>query len=150
VTTIATFPPHRLGGRTAQSVPTTVVWHEGAFYVGELAEGAPRGRARVWRVVPGGRPTVYRTGFTTITGIAFGPDGSLYVAQLLRDGPAQFERGDFTGALVRVAPDGRRSELARGRLTAPAGVAVGRDGTVYVAVNSVFPSRGQIVAIVPR
>jgi sugar lactone lactonase YvrE len=147
VTTLATFPAHRLGGRAAQSVPTTVVWHEGAFYVGELAMGAPDGRARVWRVAPGGRPSVYRAGFTTITGIAFGPDGSLYVSELLRDGPAQFERGDFTGAVVRVGPDGRRSELARGRLAAPAGVAVAGDGTVYVAVNSLFPGRGQIVAL---
>ena len=147
VTTIATFAPQRRGRGVFQSVPTTVVWHDGAFYVGELGGEGPPGLARVWRVVPGEKPTVHATGFTAITGIAFGPDGSLYVSQLLRRGFPQLARGNFTGALVRVGADGRRTELARGRLMAPAGVAVAADGTVYVATGSLFPGRGQIVAI---
>jgi hypothetical protein len=149
VTTIATFPANRRGSGVFQSVPTTVVWHEGALYVGELGGEGPPGLARVWRIVPGEKPTLYASGFTTITGIAFGPDGSLYVSQLFRNGFGQLARGNFTGALFRVDSAGHRTELARGRLIAPAGVAVAGDGTVYVATGSLFARRGQIVAIRP-
>src|SRR5206468_2805522 len=52
-----------------QSVPSSVaVGPDGALYVGELT-GRPfqPGTARVWRVVPGKKPTVYARGFTNIT-----------------------------------------------------------------------------------
>lgn len=149
VTTLATFRPQRFGGHASQSVPTTVVWHDGAFYVGELGGGGqPNGHARIWRVVPGQRATVWKSGFTTITGLAFGPDGSVYVSELARNGLAAAEqKGDLGGALIRIRPDGSRTELAAGKLVAPAGVAVAGDGTVYVAVMSVFPSKGQLLAI---
>ena len=150
VSTLATFPAQRFGPFAAQSVPTRVVWRNGAFYVGELGGGGtPNGKSRIWKVVPGQKPTVYATGFTTITGLAFGPDGSMYVLELAKAGLGAAEQGKFTGALIRVAPDGTRSELAPGKLFAPAGVAVGRDGTVYVATFSVFASKGQLVAITP-
>jgi hypothetical protein len=148
VTTIATFRPQKFGPYAAQSVPTSVVWHDGAFYVGELGGGgAPRGKARVWKVVPGQRPTVYATGFTTISGVAFGPDGSLYIDELSTAGLGAFERGKFGGALIRIWPNGRRTEIAPGKLTAPAGIAVGADGTVYVTNFSVFAGKGQLLAI---
>jgi hypothetical protein len=149
VSTLATFVGQRFGNHAAQSVPTSVVWHDDAFYVGELGGGGtPNGRSRIWRVVPGEQATVWKTGFTTITGIAFGPDGSLYVSELAKKGLGGGEGGGApTGALIRITPDGQRSELAPGRLTAPAGVAVAADGTVYVSVNSVFARKGQVVAI---
>jgi hypothetical protein len=148
VTTLATFPAQRFHGVAAQSVPTSVVWHDGAFYVGELGGGpAPQGAARIWKVVPGEKAVVWARGFSAITGLAFGPDGSLYVSELGRHGLAPLERGKLTGALIRVSPSGTRTELARGKLLAPAGVAVGADGTVYVATFSIFARKGQLVAI---
>jgi hypothetical protein len=150
VTTLATFPAQRFGPHAAQSVPTRVVWHNGAFYVAELGGGGtPNGKSRIWKVVPGQKPAVYMTGFTAITGLAFGPDGSMYVVELAKGGLGAAEQGKLTGALIRVAPDGTRSELVPGKLFAPAGVGVGRDGTVYVATFSVFASKGQLVAITP-
>ncbi len=150
VTTLATFLGQKFGPHAVQSVPTTVVWHDGAFYVGELGGGGtPNGKARIWKVVPGQKATVYTTGFTTISGLAFGPDGSLYVTELAKAGLGAAESGKLGGALIRVSPDGQRTELAAGRLTAPAGVAVGADGTVYVANLSVFASKGQLLAIHP-
>jgi hypothetical protein len=149
VTTLATFPAHRFGPYAAQSVPTSVVWHDGAFYVGELGGGGtPNGKSRIWRVVPGQRATVYATGFTTITGLAFGPDGSMYVDELSKAGLGALEKGQkLTGALIRVWPNGHRTEIAAGKLTAPAGIAVGADGTIYVANLSIFASKGQLLAI---
>ncbi len=150
VTTLATFAAQKFGSYAAQSVPTCVVWHNGAFYVGELGGGGiPNGKARIWKVIPGQAPTVFATGFTTISGIAFGPDGSLFVSELGKAGLGGFEKGKFTGALIRVWPNGTRAEIAAGKLIAPAGVAVGSDGTVYVATFSVFASKGQLVAITP-
>ena len=94
MTTIATFPAQRFHGHAAQSVPTSVVWHDGAFYIGELGgDGTPPGHSRIWRVVPGGKPVVAATGLSAIGGIAFGPDGSLYVSELSRQGLAGLEKG---------------------------------------------------------
>jgi hypothetical protein len=148
VTTLATFAARMFGPHAAQSVPTSVVWHDGAFYVGELGGGGtPIRQSRVWRVVPDQGATVYATGFTAISGIAFGPDGSMYVDELATAGLGAAESGKLDGALIRVWPDGHRSQVASGKLTAPAGVAVAADGTVYVANLSVFARKGQLLEI---
>lgn len=146
---IALFEARKFGKRKIDSVPTdVVVGPDGAYYVSELGgDGTPNGKARVWRVAPGETPAVYASGFSTVVGLAFGPDGSLYVAQLLKKGFGQLENGNFTGAVLKVAPDGTRSELAPGKLQAVGGVAVAEDGTVYVTTNAVFPGGGKVLRI---
>jgi glucose/arabinose dehydrogenase len=128
--------PNRARGRR-QSVPSSIaLGPDGAYYVGELAESSGKGKARVWRVPPeGGEATVYRRGFTAISGLAFGPDNSLYVTELALN----FEK--LNGRLVRVSPDGRtKTVLAGGKqLTAPTGAAVDSTGAVYVSNFSVLP-----------
>ena len=151
VTTVATFLAHRFGNHAAQSVPTSVaVGPDGAYYVGELGGGGtPPNGSRIWRVVPGQKATVWKTGFNAISGVAFGPDGSLYVSEFARKGLDAVEgpKPDLTGAVIRIWPDGQRTELAPGKIMAPGGIAVGRDNTVYVSVWSVFRNRGALVAI---
>lgn len=149
---LAVFPDRIFNGNSVQAVPTSVaVGPDGAYYVGELAgESAPENKARVWRVVPGQAPTVWARGFNTIIGLDFGPDGSLYVAELLRHGFGQLAgpNPDLTGALYRLSPDGSsRTELAKGKLQAPGGVGVSAHGAAYVSVNSVFPGAGELVKI---
>ena len=56
---------------------------------------------------------------------------------------------DWSGALIRIAPDGTRTELAPGVLTAPGGVAVGSDGALYVTNNSIFSDIGEVIRIRP-
>ena len=89
---------------SVQSVPSSVaVGPDGALYVGELT-GVPfePGTARVWRVVPGKKPTVYATGFTNISDLAF--DGkNLLVLELAAKG-CSLRRSP--GALIRLAPGG--------------------------------------------
>jgi hypothetical protein len=146
---VAVFPKRTIQGNKYDFVPTSVVRGPGGdYYVGQLGGGGtPPDQARVLRVTPSGQKSVYRAGFNMIMGIDFGPDGSLYVVELLRNGWSQFGSGDFTGALIKVEPNGDRTEIARGRVIAPGGVVAADNGTIYVSVNALFPGKGKILRI---
>jgi hypothetical protein len=122
-----------------QSVPSAVaVGPDGALYVGELT-GIPfePGSARIWRVVPGHRPTIYASGFTTISDLGFqGKD--LLVLEIAARGLLD---PTSPGALIRLQPNGNRRLIAEKGLTAPTGVAV-MHGEIYVANNGLFPGSG--------
>ena len=122
-----------------QSVPSCVaVGPDGALYVGELtARPFVPGIARIWRLLPGRKPSVYASGFTNISDLAFaGKD--LLVLEIA-------DRGLYdpksTGALIRLAPDGKRTELLSTGLLDPTGLAVGR-GLIYIANGGVLPGSG--------
>jgi len=152
------FPAPAVPG---EAVPTSVaVGPDGYWYVGEL-KGFPftPGASKVWRIAPWARNvicdpaatsgpcTVYADGFTSITGLDFGPDGSLYVVEIVKNGVlGLFDGSDTTGALWRVK-HGVRSELVPGQLTAPDDVAVSRDGTIYVTNKSVLVGAGEVIRI---
>jgi len=133
------------------TVPTSVAQGpDGSFYVGQLTGFPfPVDDANIYRVpANGGTPTVHAGGFTSVIDVAFGPDGSMYVVELAKNGLlAAFIDGDWSGAVIRVAPDGTRTELAPGMLTAPGGVAVGGDGAIYVTNNSISSGIGQVIRI---
>jgi hypothetical protein len=143
------FPPGTMV--PADAVPTSVaLGPDGDLYVGELVGFPfPVGDANIYRVPAcGGTPQVAEGGFTAVVDVAFGPDGSMYVLEMAKNGLlAGFMLGDWTGALIRVAPDGTRTEIAPGTLTAPGGVAVGNDGRIYVTNNSTSGSAGEVVMI---
>jgi len=157
MSTLAVFPtrlvqnPFAPPGVTIpmQAVPTTVVrGPDGAYYVGQLTGFPfPEGGANVYRVpAKGGTPEVFAEGFTNIIDIAFGPDGSLYVVELNANGLLS---GNPTGAVIRIAPDKTRTTVASAGLVFPGGIAIGRDGALYVTNFSVLPGAGQVVRIVP-
>ncbi|MFL6468063.1 MAG: ScyD/ScyE family protein [Pyrinomonadaceae bacterium] len=133
------------------TVPTSVAQGpDGDFYVGQLTGFPfPVDDANVYRVPANGGPAeVAAGGFTAVIDVAFGADGSMYVLELAKNGLlAAFEGGDWTGALIRVSPDGTRTEIAEGMLTAPGGVAIGNDGALYVTNNSIFSGAGQVLRI---
>jgi sugar lactone lactonase YvrE len=135
-TVLAVLP----GNGKSQPVPTSLaLGPDGAVYAGELAEGAGTGKARVWRIpLDGTAPTVYATGFTGITGLAFARDGSLYVTELSTD----FKKETAPAAIVKLAPGGSaRTTLKRRALLFPTGAAVGPDGALYVSNASILPAR---------
>jgi sugar lactone lactonase YvrE len=152
ISLVATFPNSPLPPGlplpipSAEAVPTEVVrGPDGALYVSTLT-GAPflPGSAVVYRVNPGGAPTVYRGGFTAVTDFDFGPDGSLYVVQFASE---LFLGG--AGSVVRVSPDGSTRTTLIGGLIAPTGIAVGDDGAVYVTNKGVLAGAGEVLRIAP-
>jgi hypothetical protein len=68
--------------------------------------------------------------------------GNIYLANLaskIGEGSAGFIEKPFDGSIVKVTPDRRTSYVARG-LNYPTAMALGPDGHLYVAVNSLCPS----------
>ena len=133
------------------TVPTSVAeGPDGNYYVGQLTGFPfPVDDANVYRVPANGGPAeVSAGGFTAVIDVAFGADGSMYVLELAKNGLlAAFEEGDWTGALICIASDGTRTEIAEGMLTAPGGLAIGIDGALYVTNNSIFSGTGQVLRI---
>jgi hypothetical protein len=161
-TVLATFPdrivdapplPDLPAQLPMDAVPTTVaVGPRGDYYVGQLTGFPfPVGGANVYRVpARGGEPKIYASGFTNIVDIAFGHDGTLYVLEIAKNGLlAAFGQNDWTGALIKVRRNGTRTELVPGVLTAPGGIAIGRDGALYVTNNSIYPGKGEVLRIEP-
>jgi sugar lactone lactonase YvrE len=135
------------------AVPTAVaLGPDGNYYVGQLTGFPfPVGGASIFRVpAGGGTPEVFATGFTHIVDLTFAPDGSLLVVEIAKNGLlGAFIFGDWTGALIRVAPDGTQTEIASTGLFAPGGVAVGPDGALYVTNHAIHSGTGEVVKIQP-
>lgn len=126
------------------AVPTSVVrGPDGAYYISQLT-GFPfeAGDANIWRVVPGQAPTVYASGLTNLTDLAFGPDGSLYAVEIstagLLNGPI--------GSLKKINPGSSQHLTVAGGLFAPYGVAIGR-GSAYVSTCAVCVGGGEVIRI---
>ena len=109
------------------------------------------GAANVYRVpAGGGTPEVFASGFTHIIDIAFAADGSLYVLEIAKNGLlGAFGGNDWTGALIRVDPNGDRTEVISEGLFAPGGIVIGDDGAIYITNNSILPELGEVVRVLP-
>jgi hypothetical protein len=131
------------------AVPTSVVQGpDGAYYISQLT-GFPfeKGDANIWRVVPGEEPTVYASGLTNLTDLAFAPDGSLYAVQIATDGLLAAPPGSLPiGSLVKVTPGASEHETVAGGLPAPYGVAFG-GGAAYVTTCAVCVGGGEVIRV---
>lgn len=139
-----------------QAVPTSLaLGPDGAVYVGQLTGGPfPVGGASVFRLAEGEEPTEYATGFTNIMGLGFGPDGTLYVAEMVHEGLMTMFSGAGApiGAVVAVGPDGGEpTVIATGeQFMALGGLAVDAEGAIYVSTGTVMgPGAGTLLKIVP-
>jgi hypothetical protein len=143
VSLVSTLPPTPTG---SEAVPTEVVrGPDGSLYVSQLT-GAPFvvGAASIWRLVPGGAPQIYKTGFKTITDFDWGEDGNIYLVQYSSTAP--FFAGP--GLLIRVPPNGP-PQILNNTLTNPTGVLVGPDGAIYVSNKGNQSGTGEVLRIVP-
>jgi hypothetical protein len=151
VTVLAIFPNNAfLDGNGDQHfnqpVPTRVtLGPDGNFYVGMLGS-EEQDQASVWKVTPQGLISQVATGFNAITGLAFDKRGNMYVGELVKNWAAA-NQGDFSGALIKVAPNGTRTEILQGQLPGIGGIATAPDNSVYVTTNSVFPGAGELVHV---
>ncbi|MBL7495329.1 protein kinase [Frankia sp. CNm7] len=120
---------------------------DGALYL------ADRGRGQVYRITPDGRAFLFagagpdEEGFTVDSGLAtkaalsepdalaVGPDGSLYLTEGTR--VRKIDRDGFISTVAGVYQEsgyeGDGGPATKATLTSPGGLAVARDGTVYVA-----------------
>ena len=87
-------------------------------------------------------PVPFRTGFTNVVDITFGPDGSLYVVEI--DSSGLLFAPQMIGSLI--APDGTRTTVASG-LFSPGGVALGPDDAPHVTVCAVCPGGGRVLRL---
>jgi hypothetical protein len=132
-----------------QAVPTAVTkGPDGAYYVSQLTGFPfPAGGANVYRVEPGSEPTVYASGLTNVTDLAFGRDGTLYVVEISKNGLLS---GDPAGELLEIPPGGgatHTSVASAEALVEPYGVAIGRHGELYVTNHSTSAGGGQVVRV---
>ncbi|WP_216912478.1 MULTISPECIES: ScyD/ScyE family protein [unclassified Synechococcus] len=128
----------------AQAVPTGMtIGPDGALYIAQLS-GFPfaPGTADVFRYDFINPVTKFAGGFSNLIDIAAGPDDSLYLLQYSDDfwGPP-------SGSILKLGLDGSVRTIFDD-LVSPTGLAVGRDGTIYVA-NDGDGVNGQLLALTP-
>jgi hypothetical protein len=130
----------------AQAVPTAVVrGPDGAYYVSQLT-GFPfqPGLANIYRVVKGQAPTVWASGLTNVTSLAFDSHGSLYAVQLATDGLLNAPPdAPPMGSLVKVPRGSSAPQVVADDLVAPYGLAI-RGHDAYVSTCSVCPAGGEV------
>ncbi len=133
-----------------QAVPTSVVGApDGSLSVGQLTGFPfPVGGANVYRVDRRtGAHSILARGFTNIMDLAYSRGGTLYVLEI--DSNGLVPPGSPEGAIIAVTKSGKQRavELPAGTLTAPGGIAVGRDGSLYVTNASTEPAKGSVLRI---
>ena len=132
-----------------QAVPTSiVVGPDGAYYVA-LLSGFPfvPGTAAVYRVDPAsGHFTTFASGLSHVMGLDFGPDGSLYVAELVTSSLLEAEICDGgVGAIVQIR-NGEKTVITD-EILLPGGLVVDHYGAIYVTSGAILPGQGEVVKI---
>jgi hypothetical protein len=131
-------------------VPTSVVFHDGDFYFGNLGLfPIVPGSSNVYKLDPRtGKITIFASGFTTIEGIDFDERGDLYVLESMTNPgfPMPSEAG--SGTIMRVNRSGVRDTVLTG-LSFPSAMIFGPDGKLYVSNlgYAVPPGVGEILQI---
>lgn len=124
-------------------VPTAITPAPGGgLYVGFLTSAPfPEGEATVINVGPDGSWKTVWSGLTTITGLATGPDGTLYASQLstTRIRPPFLQPA--TGSVVRQTGE-RTSEVVANGLNFPVAIDFGPDGALYVSAPAIGANDG--------
>jgi len=110
-------------------VPTSVAYHGGAFYIGNLNTfPIVPGSSKILLVTKTGSVSTVKTGLTMITGVAFDSLGRMYV---LENTTTAGEPTPGKGDIVRIV--GSTRELIVSGLALPTAMTFGPDGALYVS-----------------
>jgi hypothetical protein len=109
-------------------VPTSMVWHNGEIYFGNLSTFPISGNSNVYKF-SNGKISIVASGFDMITGIAFDAIGGLYVLENTTGN--QFPTPG-TGDIIRVDPTGTKTTILTG-LNLPTAMTFGPDEKLYVS-----------------
>jgi hypothetical protein len=148
--TLVEFPPGSGTMVPMQAVPTGIILGPGPSVYGGQLTGFPFpvGAANVYSGAEINNIEVFESGFTNVLDVGFDGDTNLYVLEMFTNGLLS---GDPTGALIKVEPDGTRTNIALNGLVAPTGMVIDSDGIIYISNNGVFPGsgtpNGQVVRI---
>ncbi|MGW7385610.1 ScyD/ScyE family protein [Streptomyces sp. NPDC054794] len=138
-------PTNATPSRTAEGVPTGMVKaHDGTIYFSDMSGTVP-GSARIWKIPPGGTPEVFVTGLSNLVDLAVDCSGNLVALSYTKG----FQAGPpLPGTLSKI--DGKTkaiTEIPTGdQLNQPTGLALGRQGQIYVTNNS-GGGEGQLVRV---
>lgn len=110
-------------------VPTAMVFHNGNFYVGNLAPFPITGNSSVYKITPSGDITVVATGFNAILGIEFDKAGGMYVLENTTGNPFPTPG---TGDVIRIDHTGARRAIVTG-LNLPTAMVFGPDNKLYIS-----------------
>jgi len=115
-------------------VPTSVVFHDGDFYFGNLGLfPIVPGSSNVYKLNPRtGKITVFASGFTTVEGIDFDQKGDLYVLDSMTNPGLPMPTEAGSGTIVRVNRWGGTDTVLTG-LSFPSAMIFGPDGKLYVS-----------------
>lgn len=145
----------------AQAVPTSVaIGPDGFYYVGELKGfPAPTGVSNIWRVAPdaswadcGSSPDcvkVFDGGFTSIIDLAFGADGTLYVAELDEKSwfAVEFGVGGEGGTINACDLSTTTCSEVAGGIPMLTAITLEKDGTLWATKNALIPGSGEVIQI---
>ena len=131
-----------LGSITDAFPLSAAIGPDGAVYAGVCNCS---GTGKVVRYAPGKKPVVVADTLGWVTGIAFGKDGALYVADeyFPGDDPSKSQ-----GEILRIGKNGAKKTIVpRGDLHAVGHIAMGPDGALYVVNNVQFAASGEVLRI---
>jgi hypothetical protein len=141
---VISYIPNETPPGTRDSTPTCVaVGPDHMLYVGTLdlltnfQQGG--GQSHVWRVNPNStnwrhNATIWASGLTTVSACTFDRQGNFWAAEMFYDNGSSAPPGD----LVRIPfhHPTQIQHVGNGSLLLPGGVAVARDGSLYVSTGA--------------
>ncbi len=118
---------------------------DGAFYIADMS-GMRTGLSRIWRYVPGGKPTLFATGLTDVIDLALDTNGDL-IALSYGNRTSVPPADSGPGELTRInQKTGAISPIDTGDvLVNPTGLAIAKNGDMYVTSNTQFGADGKLL-----